>query len=329
MEQFKIALTGASGFVGSHIAEQLVHQGHSLTCLLRTSSKMDYLENLDIIKIIGDINNPGSLKEFAEDQDIVIHAAGRTKARHESEYILANTIGTKNLLEAVSQFNPGIKRFIFISSQAAVGPTPTDEPLDETAKLNPITAYGRSKAGAEEICEEFMDQTPITIIRPPTVYGPRDKDVFNYFRLINRGVQPIVGEENMLSVVSVQNLVHGVLLATQVSGQKLQCFFVTDDGHYTWAHFAGMIATALNKRPVKVKIPFWLVDLVARIAETHGKLTGRPTLFNREKILEMKQPRWTVKNDKAKQELGYEPIVTTQEGIEGTANWYIDNRWLK
>ncbi len=328
MSSLKIGLTGANGFVGSHIAESCLKEGFQLTCLLRKSSDTTFIRDLIYNRITGDINDENALSRFVPDQNIIIHNAGLTKARNESEFMEVNTNGTKNILNAILKFNPNIRRFILISSQAAVGPTPSKEPLDESIPKKPITAYGRSKALAEEICQKYSNKIPITIIRPPVVFGPRDKDIYEYFRIINKGIQPVIGKENTFSVVSIQNLVKGILLSIHKQDKKLECYFITDEGDYTWDQFSSMISYKLNKKPIKIKIPNWIVLIFASINEVYSKIFKKAVLLNREKIKEMKQKRWVVSSQKATNELGYKPIITTKQAIAITVEWYKKNEWL-
>jgi nucleoside-diphosphate-sugar epimerase len=323
-----IAITGATGFVGSHLAEYFVNQGHAVTCLVRKTSKLNYLEKLDVSKIVGDMTFPETLSTFIKNQDIIIHSAGLTKARNENEYVEANAKSTENLLKTLKTYHQSIKRFILISSQAAVGPSQNREQLNETATLNPITAYGRSKAKAEKIALEFAQKLPITIIRPPAVYGPRDVDIFTYFKLIKKGMKPIIGYENTVSMVYVKNLVYSIGLAMNQSAAVGQTYNITDDGMYTWGELADMIAYALNKNPIKIKIPSWTVVLIASFNAIYSTIFKKAVLLNRDKLLEMKQPYWLISNEKAKNEINYNPKYSTKDAIKETALWYEENSWL-
>ena len=324
----RIALTGASGFIGSHLAEYLVNQNHQVTCLLRKTSSRRWLQHLSFREVLGDVAQPQTLQPFVQEQDVVIHAAGITKAINETEYLIGNTESTKNLLAAIRQLNPQLQRFVLISSQAAAGPSLAKIPLGENALKNPITAYGRSKALAEEITLQFGKDFPVTIIRPPTVYGPRDRDVYAYFRFVNKNLQPILGKENTVSLVYVKNLVAGIAAAMTHPHAIQQCYFITDDGQYTWSDLADMIAHILNKRPIKIKIPNWLIQAIAGINSFYSNLTRKPVLLNREKLLEMRQPYWLAANEKAKAELGFFPPFTTDAALRETAVWYLENGWL-
>jgi dihydroflavonol-4-reductase len=324
----KIAITGASGFVGSHLAEYLINNRHKVSCLVRKTSNLQWLEHLEYKRILGDITDQDSIVDFVRDQDIIVHSAGLTKARTEEEYLYSNAKSTEMLLESILKNNPNLKRFFLISSQAAAGPTPTESALNENDPIHPITPYGRSKAKAEEITNHFSEKIPVTIIRPPAVFGPREKDIYTYFKLIQRGIQPIMGYENKVSIVHIKNLVYGIELAMSSDKAINQTYYITDDGEYTWTDLAQLISKALNKNPIRLKVPSWIIRLVASINSIYSSTFKKAVLLNKEKILEMKQPYWLVSNEKAKLELGYKPLLSTEEGINETAGWYLEQGWI-
>lgn len=324
----KIAITGAGGFVGSHLAQQLINSGHKVSCLVRQTSNLKWLERLEYKKIFGNITQKETLSDFVTDQDVIIHSAGLTKARTEEEYLYSNGKSTEFLLESILKNNPQLKRFILMSSQAAAGPSPAGSALKGSETNYPITPYGRSKAKAEEITIKFSNELPVTIIRPPAVYGPREKDIYTYFKLINKGVQPVMGYENKVSIVYIKNLVYGIELAMNHENAVNQTYYITDDGEYTWTDLARLIAKALNKNPLQLKIPSWIIWLVATTNSIYSDIFKKAVLLNKDKILEMQQPYWLVSNQKAKLELNYTPLLSTEEGIKNTAEWYVEHGWI-
>ncbi|MCJ7578895.1 MAG: NAD(P)-dependent oxidoreductase, partial [candidate division Zixibacteria bacterium] len=215
----KALVTGANGFVGSHLVEKLLSIGYQVTCLVRKTSNLRWLSGLKVEYVYADISERESLsreagsfgKNVLKDVDFIFHVAGLTKAKTEEEYSKANYEGTKNLLEACVKDNPQIKRFVYISSQAAVGPGKDDRPLDETAPCNPITDYGKSKLEGEKIVLEYSSKLPVTVIRPPAVYGPRDSDILSFFKVANKGFKTLFGKgESYLSLCYIEDLVDGI-----------------------------------------------------------------------------------------------------------------------
>jgi len=323
----KIGVTGATGFIGSHLVETLLNEGHQPVCLIRKTSNLHWLPQTGIQFRMGDLRNPDSLKEFVTGLDGIIHLAGITKARKEAEYLNGNYQTTVTLVEAVRKYNPSLQRFLFASSQAAVGPSFDGTPLTEDAAPHPISAYGRSKLAAERFLNA-QKEFPFTIIRPPAVYGPRDRDVYAAFKMCQLGIVPLVGKNKYLSLVFVKNLVKGILLAFTSPLATGKTYFITDEGVFLWDTLMDLIANALGKHPIRIRIPENLLVIPAEISGLIGKILNRPMLLNREKIMEIKQHYWTVDITRAKTELGYQPDFATSEAIRLTAEWYIKNGWL-
>ncbi len=322
-----IAMTGATGFVGSHFAELLLEKGFQPTCLIRKTSNLHWLPADKLRFVTGDLTQAESLREFVQDADWIFHLAGLTKGKNESDYFRANYEGTVQLIRAVKQFNPNLKRFIFVSSQAAAGPSPNGVPLKETDPPHPVSSYGRSKLAAEEFVRKEAG-IPFTIVRPPAVYGPRDRDVYAAFKMVSRGIVPVVGKDKFLSLVYVKNLVQGLLLAAEKEAALGQTYFFSDGPPLSWKKVTEIIADALDKHPIKIPVPEWLLVVPAEISGLWGKIVNRPMLLNREKIIEIKQHYWTVDISKAEKELGYRPAWSTEEGIRETAHWYREQGWL-
>ncbi|HZV12723.1 MAG TPA: NAD-dependent epimerase/dehydratase family protein, partial [Candidatus Kapabacteria bacterium] len=168
----KALVTGTTGFIGSHLAEQLLSKGYDVRCLVRKTANLRWLENKPFELVYGGLSDMASLVAAVKDVDCIYHVAGLTAAKSREEFLRGNRDATRNLLEAAGENGNALKRFIYVSSQAAVGPSPTAKPIDETFPYHPITAYGESKKAAEEEVQKFSSVFPITIVRPPAVYGP-------------------------------------------------------------------------------------------------------------------------------------------------------------
>jgi len=323
----KIAVTGATGFIGSHLVEALVDKGHTVTCLVRSPQKERTLNGLPVRLIHGSLDVPTALANLVEGQQAVVHVAGVTKASSLQEYVRVNVGGTENLLAAIQGNSAELRRFLFFSSSEAMGPSPGGRALTEETTPVPFSAYGKSKVMAEECLRSLGARVPVTIVRPPAVYGPRDKDFAIFFRLVSRGLQPVVSPSPMFSVVYVKNLVAGICRAIERPHEGIRSYFFTDGPTTSWFDFGEMIARALGRRTLKLRVPLFAMRGVAFAAGLLNSVTGKTSILSRDKIQEM-GGSWVVSDDRARRELDYRPAFSTEQGITETASWYRSEGWL-
>ena len=326
---FRALVTGANGFVGSHLVEKLIREGVEVHCLVRHSSNLQWIDTSKVICIYGDIADYSSLIPAVQDVDVVYHLAGKTTALNESEYERINVQGTKNLVGAVKQHHPRIKRFLFVSSQAAGGPSRKDEPIDENSFSNPVTPYGKSKLSAENVLESCRDQIPLTIIRASSVFGPRDKDFLMLFKLIHRGIIPMLGfKERIYSLVYVQDLVDGIWQASIHPDAINQMYYLASPESISWKQFCLTIGQALGKKGVSVYLPMSLFVVVLTIMDLLSKIKRKSTVMNVSKIPEFIARYWECRSQKAKHDFDFKSQNTLAINIEETVNWYRDQSWL-
>jgi dihydroflavonol-4-reductase len=296
--------------------------------LARSPDRLKWIENLPVRVVYGDVGRPETLPALVEGQDVVIHSAALTKATGLEGFARVNVGGTENLLRAVTAANPGLRRFIFLSSQEAMGPCPDCLPIREEAEQAPISMYGKSKAMAERALLAFRESVPTTTIRPPVVYGPRERDIYAYFKLAERGMAPIAGSGITLNTVYVKNLVLGIALAAEKADGGFTSYFFTDGPALSWDEFSDLLAQALDRRITKIHVPLFVVGAIARVSGIYTALTRRPVLLSPDKIEAMRHEFWTVSDQRARSELGYRPAYTTLEGLRETARWYRTKGWL-
>jgi nucleoside-diphosphate-sugar epimerase len=324
-----VLVTGATGFIGSHLAEALHRTGATVRCLVRSTSNTRWLKRLSVEEVHGDLFDAQVLRDAVSGVDLIFHSAGLTKARTAEEYIKANATGTRNLLEAAAAHNPGIRRFVHISSQAAVGPSPTKVPIAEETPAHPITGYGRSKWMAEQECHRLMGALPVTIVRPPAVYGPRDQDVFAFFQTMARGLQPMVGfRDTYVSLIHVFDLVRGFLAAAESTRSVGQTYFITSREVYNWKQVGEVTRRVMGVRAISVRLPKAAVYAVAAVAQGMASFGEKPALLNIEKAREMVQDYWTCDHRKALRDFGFQQEVGLEEGIRTTVSWYREQGWL-
>jgi len=319
-------VTGATGFVGSHLAEHLVARGYQVLCLIRKESNLRWLRHLPVEYVRGDVE-AADLREVVRRVDYVYHAAGLTRALDPRQYHEVNAEGCRRMLE-VCREAPRLRRFLLVSSLAAVGPCREGKILTEDAPPNPITPYGRSKLAAEEIAAQFMASVPVTVVRPPTIYGPRDENSLLLFRLVRRGVRPrfLVRAEH--SVVHVADLVEGAIRAAESVVAAGRTYFIADPQSYQLNELVDAVVEALGVRAREVPISPTVLRLGARLAELGARAVGAPTIFDRYKVEEMLQERWVCDVSRAREELGFEAGVSLAVGVRETARWYYEAGWL-
>jgi nucleoside-diphosphate-sugar epimerase len=322
-------VTGATGFIGSHLVDLLLERKYAVRVLLRKTSDTVWLEGLPLEFVYGDLFDRDALARAVTGVDYVFHSAGVTKAKTPGEYYLGNTHGVMNILDAVSLHNPGLKRFVQISSQTAAGPSPGFTPVTEEATPHPITNYGKSKLKAEQACAKHSDKIPITIVRPPAVYGPRDRDVYEFFNTLSKGLQPMVGmKEKFVSLIHVSDLVRGFVMAAESKKAAGQTYFISSKQVYGWKEIGEVARGVIGKSAIRIRIPEAGVFAIAAFSEFFGLFSRKPVLINFEKARDMVQDYWTCDSSKAQRDFGFTQQITLEAGIRNTVEWYRSKGWL-
>jgi dihydroflavonol-4-reductase len=324
-------VTGATGFIGSHLADFLLSKGFDVRCIIRKTSNLRWLKGKPVETVVAALNDKESIVKALEDVDYVFHVAGLTFARNEDEFMKGNSEGTKNLIEAVVENDQNIKRFLFVSSQTVAGPAKSiNRPVTEDMPYNPLTAYGRSKKAAEEEVLKLKDKIPITVVRAPAVYGPRDTAIYSVFKTVKMGLGTMVGmKPKYLSLIHSSDLVRGIVDAALSENTIGEIYFVSSEEFYTWNELIPLIGRTLGMKFVlKIKLPHFLVLTVAGISEFLGKLSSKPPVFNYEKGIDFIQDFWICSVEKAKRDFGYSQEMSIEDGIRNTIEWYKANNWL-
>jgi len=331
-ETLKVLVTGATGFIGSHVADLLLQNGYSVRCIYRKSSNLRWLKDRPFELVEASFADVESLKEAARDVDYIIHSAGVVAARDEKGFMQGNRDATLNLLEAAKLTAPNLKRFVQVSSQTVAGPSHAfNNPRTEDMPAEPITAYGRSKLAAELAVLSFKDIFPVTIVRPPAVFGPRDTAIYQMFQVAQKGFGTLIGfSPKFLNLIHSSDLARGIVQAMESDKSVGETYFIASEHLYSWPQIMDAIKTALNqKRFMIIKIPHILVHIIAAFSEFFGKFSKYPPVFNRDKGKDFVQNYWTCSVDKAKKDLGFKQEISLEDGIKQTINWYKEHGWLK
>lgn len=318
----KILVTGATGFIGSHLIERLLKEGYEVWALVRSRKPLPESVNM----IYGDLTG-GDLPPL-RGFDHVFHLAALTRALVPSDYYKVNFLGTKSLVERLLR-DGGLKgRFVFLSSLSAQGPAFGSRPCTEEDVPRPVSPYGKSKLEAETFLKGISDELDVLIVRPSIVYGPRDTYMLEFFRLIKKGFLPLIREDQRLSLCYVADLVEALVLGLSIKVTSGEVVLISDGEIYPLRYIADMVALILGVKYRVIKVPLTVAKTVALVNELWGRMTKRPPAFGINKFMEARQEAWICDITKAKAILGFRPRYTLKEGLEGTLNWYLENGWL-
>lgn len=325
----RVLITGASGFVGYHLIEEALQNNLEVFAAVRRSSKTDHLKHFDIQYTYPDFDDVAALKKEIRENNYayIIHAAGVTRARSSQEYNHINAGFTHNLALAILESGITIKKTVLIGSLAAVGPLNTLKGfINETTVPNPITAYGKSKLLAEQKLKAFSSLN-YNILRPTGIYGPRDKDIFIFFKQLVNGIEPYIGDmEQKFSFLYVKDLAAVAIKALYAGHQKT--YNLSDGNFYNRYELGNLTKEILKLKTVKFHLPVNFVKLIAIVSEKLCSLNNKAAVLNLEKLNELMAVNWACDIDPANAALGFYPQYNLQAGLTETLNWYKTNKWL-
>lgn len=320
-------ITGANGFVGSHLSELLLSKGWQVRSIIRSSSNTKWLDHQTVELHRVGITDVTAVAKVLQGADYLFHLAGTTKSIDEKGFYEGNVETTRVVLDAALQAN--LKNILVSSSLAASAPAQNRTPVTEETPSNPFSMYGQSKVAQEELSKSYMNRLPITIVRPPIIFGPRDTEVLLFFKMVNTGFVTAVGsKEKYLSAVYINDLTRGLMQAAESEAAVGHTFFISSEEFYSWGQFASEIAVALGKKTRTIRIPQALLKPIAAISEGIDRLRGRPATLSREKAREMAQEAWICSPAKAKKLFGYQQEWQLKDSVKETVEWYQKQGWL-
>ncbi len=325
----RVLVTGGTGFVGSHLVEFLLKKGYPVTCLVRDPDRLRWLAGLNVRLVRGDCSTPESLAPAVRNNSIIFHVAGLTKAIRSRDYYETNHVGTKNLLAACSHYNPGLRKFVLVSSLAAAGPSPDGKPVTDKDPARPVSDYGRSKLLAEEETLRCKDRFPVVILRPSAVYGPRDTDMFELFRWAVKGMtMEIRGGERFINPCYVEDLAEALFLAAEQQVTSGSIYFIAEDKAYSWSEFRRALLATGGVHARNVEVPYWAAYLIGLASEAAGLVRRKAMITNRQKVREAAQRYWVCDTRTSERDLGFTSKFTLERGLEATWKWYREKGWL-
>jgi nucleoside-diphosphate-sugar epimerase len=309
------AITGGTGFVGRSVARRLAASGWRIRLLARSHPAHEQLRDIAFETIIGALADRSSLERLVRSADIVVHCAGLIRAGSADAFHATNIEGSRNLGEAVSHAAPAA-RIIAVSSLAAREPG--------------LSPYAQSKRAGERAILDAAPPARCLIVRPTAVFGPWDRDTLHIFRLIERGLAPVLnGPAARLSLIHVDDLADAIAaLARKPPPDSLYELDDGKDGGYSWLDILSSAAAALGKKPIYVRVPPSLLRGAAATAQTLAYITGKTTPFTVAKAGELLHSDWTCQVSRRPPGDLWRPRIGIADGFSTTAAWYRSAGWL-
>lgn len=321
----RAALTGGTGFLGSHLAELLRGRGDEVVCLVRSRERGRRLEALGCRLVPGDLEDAAALSRLVSGAEVVFHLAGLVAARSERELLRVNRDGAGRVARAAREAR--VRRLVHISSLSVTGPSAPGRTPDETSGPGPVSAYGRSKRAGEEAVTAVGG--PVTLIRPPPVYGPRDRELLRVFRLARLGFVPLLGSgRQQLSLIHARDLARALVAASGSATAEGRTYHAAHPDVVTQAELVAAIAGAVGRRPHTLVLPPAVVRGALGLTGAVARLAGRSTLLTRDKARELLAPAWTCSSTALRRDTGWEARVGLEAGLAETARAYREDGWL-
>lgn len=326
----KVFLTGASGFVGSHVLDSLRADGHEVSILLQATSSTRFIcrHLAEVIVHYGSLEDVPLLTKAMGGVEAVIHCAGKTKALHSSDFYRVNQAGTRHVVTAANACRESVRHLVYISSLAVSGPGVPGCPAEETGEPHPVSVYGRSKLLGEEEIRHHC-RASWTILRPAPVYGPRDTELLAVFQKVKQRLMPLVsGAKRSVHLVYGPDVAAAVLCSLLQERSVGGTYHVASDPPCTDEELMEEIAAQLGCRPLRLRIPRPGLYLAAVIQEILSLATGRPNMLSRQKLPELLAPGWVCSTENIRRELGFSAPTSLREGVSRTLEWYRREGWI-
>lgn len=316
-------MIGASGFVGKNLVPELAARNR-VTILVRPTSNIDLFKNDTRICIrYGDLETGCGIEHALQGIDVVVHCAARTMGRTYWEFHRTNVAGTANLLQIMEECSAA--KLLYLSSHAACGPSKADAAINEQHAQVPISFYGRTKKLAEDMIRN--SSLSYVIVRPVSVYGPHDKEILTYIKLLNKGICPVIGYgHKYLNLIYVKDLVTLIVKIIDRDLFAARTYFANDGRCYSLYSVLDSIANALAKKSFRVHIPESIAMLVGLIND--ALMPPHKKLVTRDKIRELACQAWVCSNVRVTGEIDFHPKYTFEQGIAETIDWYKKHGYL-
>ena len=325
----RVLVTGGHGFVGSHLVRRLLASGSTVRCLVRAGGLPESLRGLPVQVVQGDLTRAETLGPALIGIEEVFHLAARLTAASRREMFETNATGTRRLLEATSAAGT-VERFVYCSTLAVCGASGLGAATTEEAPHAPVTWYGASKALAERIVSTFGSRgLPVTIVRPPIVYGPRDRGLLSVFQSVARGWKPLLGRQpKRYSWIYAEDLAEALVVLGRSPATAGKTYLATHPEIVEMETFLDLVASALARSARPIRVPDALLGLVAGAADLVAQVTGRPGMLTRDKMAELVPRGWVCSSEAATRDAGWTARTTLASGVPPTVAWYRENGWI-
>jgi nucleoside-diphosphate-sugar epimerase len=317
----RVLVTGGHGFVGSHLVEHLLEDGAEVRLLYRHAGWPQVHAGRDLDIVRGDLRDATARRAAVAGVDEVYHLAALTRARTRRGMLQTNAAATDALLRDAA--DAGVTgRFVFVSSLAAAGPAPAGAPLREAHVPRPVSWYGESKWVAEQACAAWSGRLPLTIVRPPAVYGPRDQDFVALFQAVTSGLGLVLGDpDRTYSLVHVLDLVDALVAAARSEEALGGTYFAAHPQVVTQQELLAAAEEACGRRARRIRLPASLLRLIGETTDLVSQLTGRPSLLGSQRMREVSVGHWTCSPEALMAEGPWTPTRDLRTGFRQTVEW--------
>jgi len=323
----EILVTGANGFIGSHLAEALLARGYRVRALVRRRSDLTFLPR-GVQRHYGDITRPLTLAPALRGVYAVYHVAGIISSFRARAFMEVNAVGAGALAAVCRKVTPDLARFVLVSSLAAGGPSQGGAPTREDAPPRPVSLYGASKLAGERAVKAAAGPIPVTIIRPPVIYGPRDRGMLTFFEMAAEGFLPDFRPRKFYSLCHVDDLVRGILMAGEADVAKGRTYHIAEARAWSMTSLMSLIADAIGAPRRLIPVPDAILPFVAAVSDTLAPLLPRRPLPLGDKVRDLRPDFWIAGVCRARDELGFTTRIPLAEGLRAAARFYREAGWI-
>ena len=301
-----IALTGATGFIGTTLTKHLINTGWKVKALVRPTSDRKRLDGISVQWIEGNLNDIESLQRLVHNAGAVVHCAGKVRGQSKKQFNQVNVEGVARLVHAAVEQHP-LPRFLLISSLAARQPH--------------LSPYASSKRQGEQTLAASSAEMPWTAFRPSAVYGPGDRELLPLFRWVGRGIAPIIGSKDArFSLLYVDDLAEAVRIWLEKSPRPGVVYELHDGrpNGYSYRELIQIVAGMHSRRTLNIQIPAFILNFLAVLNQASAKAIGYQPMLTPGKVRELRHTNWVCDNQKLVRETGWEPQISINEGLKRT-----------